>query len=315
MPGKFHNSTFLIFIVILILFALGCTGDRGENTEPKGSEKNPIIMGFNPAESSDVILSNADALSTVIKEQTGLEIKTYVAQSYPALVTALQHDHVDFAWLPPFAYVKAEEVADAEVLLKAVRNGQPHYFGAIIVRSDSPYNEIADLEGKSIAWASETSTSGRIFPSAAMMKLGYDPETFFSESKIAGGHDAALLAVFHGQVDAAATFAADNEGIKGSWTQFLDEDEQSLIKPIFFTEPIPSDTMSTSTKFHEKYPEIVEKITETVKSLSDNEETLELLKELYNIDKMVDATSEDYNPVREAARLLGIDVEGPKKKS
>ncbi|MFH1514849.1 MAG: phosphate/phosphite/phosphonate ABC transporter substrate-binding protein [bacterium] len=315
MPLKSFLSFFWIINVFVILLAIGCTGDSGKNTAPKGSEKNPIIMGFNPAESSDVILTNADALAQVIEKQTGYKIKTYVAQSYPALVTALQHEHVDFAWLPPFAYVQAEEVADAEVLLKAVRDGQPYYFGAIIVRSDSPFEKIEDLKGKSIAWASETSTSGRIFPLAALMKLGYDPETFFSDSKIAGGHDAALLAVFHGQVDAAATFAADNEGIKGSWTQFLDEDQQGSIKPIFFTEPIPSDTMSTSSKFRKEHPEIVEKITETVKSLSEAAETRELLKVLYNIDAMVDATSEDYNPVREAASLLGIDVEGPKKKS
>ena len=312
---KSFLSFFWIINLFVISLTLSCTGDVGKNTEPKGTKKNPIIMGFNPAESSEVILTNADALAKAIEKQTGLKIKTYVAQSYPALVTALQHDHVDFAWLPPFAYVKAEEVAGAEVLLKAVRNGQPHYFGAIIVRSDSPYEKIEDLEGKTIAWASETSTSGRIFPSAALMKLGYDPETFFRETKIAGGHDAALLAVFHGQVDAAATFAADNEGIKGSWTQFLDEDQKGSIKPIFFTDPIPSDTMSTSTRFHKEHPEIVKKITETVKSLSDTEETKELLKVLYNIDAMIDATSEDYDPVREAALLLGIDVEGPKKKS
>lgn len=302
----------LLSFTLIITFA-GCGEGSSKSKSPKGSEKNPIVMGFNPAESADVVFENADALARAIEEQTGWKIKTYVAQSYPALVTALQNDHVDFAWLPSFAFVQAEKVADAEVLLKAVRNGQPYYFSAIVVRSDSPFQKIEDLEGRSIAWASETSASGRIFPMAALMKLGYDPETFFGESKIAGSHDAGLLAVYHGQVDAAATFASDNEGLKGSWTQFLDEDKKDEIRPIFFTEPIPSDTMSTSTRFHKEYPEIVEKITSTVKELSTVEETALLLKELYNIDAMIDATSADYDPVREAAKLLGIDVEGKRK--
>jgi phosphonate transport system substrate-binding protein len=306
--------SFLLSVTIFCVIA-GCSEGDSKSKSPKGSEKNPIVMGFNPAESAEVVFENADALAIVIEEQTGWKIKTYVAQSYPALVTALQNDHVDFAWLPSFAFVQAEKVADAEVLLKAVRNGQPYYFGAIVVRSDSPFQKIEDLEGGSIAWASETSASGRIFPMAALMKLGYDPETFFKESKIAGSHDAALLAVYHGQVDAAATFAPDNKGLKGSWTQFLDEDKKDEIRPIFFTEPIPSDTMSTSTRFHKEYPEIVEKITSTVKELSTVEETAQLLKEIYNIDAMIDATSADYDPVREAAGLLGIDVEGKRKET
>ncbi len=302
----------LLSLAILCVMT-GCSDENSASKSPKGSEKNPIVMGFNPAESADVVFTNADALAGLIEDQTGYKIKTYVAQSYPALVTALQNDHVDFAWLPSFAYVQAEKVADAEVLLKAVRNGRAYYFGSIVVRSDSPFQKIDDLEGGTIAWASETSASGHIFPVAAMMKLGYKPETFFKESKIAGSHDAALLAVYHGQVDAAATFAKDAEGIEGSWTQFLDEDKRDEIRPIFFTEPIPSDTMSTSTRFHEKYPEIVDKITSTVKELSTVTESAKVLKELYNIDAMIDATSEDYEPVREAASLLGIDVEGKRK--
>ena len=72
--------------------------------------------------------------------------------------------------------------------------------------------------------------------------------------------------------------------------------------------------MSTSTRFHEKYPEIVQKITDAIKEMSKDENDKKILKELYNIDEMIDASTEDYEPVREAARLLDIDVEGPKKK-
>ena len=105
----------------------------------------------------------------------------------------------------------------------------------------------------------------------------------------------------------------------GEWYGYsftiLDEQKRHEIKPILITEPIPSDTMSTSKKFHNAQPVIVDKVVSAVKALSDNEETLKIMKELYNIDAMVDATSEDYEPVREAARLLDIDVEGPEKKA
>jgi phosphonate transport system substrate-binding protein len=302
----------IVLISALILSSVSCMGQR-KNLDNKGTEKNPIIMGFNPAESAEAIMLNADLLSKEIEKQTGLKIKTFVAGSYSALVVAMKSDYVDIAWLPSFAFVQAEEVADAEVLLKAVRNGEPFYYGAIVVRKDSPIQTVEDLKGKSIAWASETSTSGRIFPLAALINMGIDPDTYFSKEVVAGGHDSALLAVYHGKVDAAATFSSDAEGTTGSWTQMLDEDKKDEIRAIFVTDPIPADTMSTSKKFHEKNPEALAKIVEVVKNLNQTEDGRKLLKDLYNIEGMVDAVSADYDPVRDAAKLLGIDIEGKKK--
>jgi len=305
----------LIAFVICLIVGCGDGSKKPEKAPPaKGTAENPIVMGFNPAESAEVILVNADALAAALERRTGYKIKTYVAQSYNALVTALKFDDVDFAWLPVFAFVKAEEYAQAEVLLKAVRNGAPYYWGAVVVKSDSPFKQIEDLRGKTIAWVSETSASGYIFPKAGMMKAGINPDEFFVHEIMAGSHDSALLAVVNGNVDAAATFASDAQGQTGSWTQFLKEEDKNKIRSIFVTEPIPADTMSTSMRFHEKYPEIVQKITDAIKEMSKDENDKKILKELYNIDEMIDASSEDYEPVREAARLLDIDVEGPKKK-
>jgi len=319
MIRKQFQYAIILFLLACITIGCGNGGKKPEESkqkgEPaKGTAENPIVMGFNPAESADVILVNGEALAQALELKTGYKYKTYVAQSYNALVTALQFDDIDFAWLPAFAFVQAEQHAGAEVLLKAVRNGEPFYYGAIVVRSDSPYRKIEDLKGKSIAWVAESSTSGYIFPMAAMIKMGIDPEKFFGHAVMAGKHDAVLIAVEKGTVDAGATFAADNQGIKGSWTQFLKGEDVGKIRPILFTDPIPSDTMSTSIRFREKYPDIVEQVTAAVKGLSDNEADKELLKKLYNIDAMVDAKSEDYAPVREAAKLLNIDVSGGRKK-
>jgi len=329
-----RRNLVLIIIAFLVVFVIcGCgagkkhadqtkQNEQAGKSEPvvdagpaKGTPENPIVMGFNPAESADVVLVNADALMAELEKKTGFKYKSYVAQSYNALVTSLKFESCDFAWLPAFAFVEAEQHADAKILLKAVRNGAPYYYSAIVVRSDSPYKKIEDLKGKSMAWVSETSASGYLFPMAAMMKMGLNPETFFAHQVMAGGHDTVLMAVEKGTVDAGATFAGDNQGKQGSWTQYLKGKDIGKIRPIFFTDPIPADTMSTSEKFNQKYPDVVQQVTKAVKELSLSEEGKSLLKKLYNIDAMVDAKSEDYEPVREAARLLGIDIEGKRKKA
>jgi phosphonate transport system substrate-binding protein len=311
-PGYPISGTFFILIV-LIAATCGCTGSDKKLPE-KGTEGNPIIMGFNPAEGAESLYINADKMTKELEKLTGYKIKSYVLDSYPALVTAIEHDHVDIAWLPAFAFVQAEQYAQAKIHLKAVRNGQPFYFGSIVVKADSPYQKIEDLEGKTIAWASETSTSGRIFPCAQLMKMGIDPETYFKRSKMAGDHKTALIALINDDVDAAAVFASDEQGTKGAWTQFLSEEDAAKIRPILITQPIPSDTMSSAKKFAEENPELLNKLIDKIKHLTDTEEGQKALKDLYNIDKMIDATSEEYEPVREAARLMDIPIEGPVKK-
>ena len=54
------------------------------------------------------------------------------------------------------------------------------------------------------------SSSGYIYPMVLLIKQGLvrerDPKTFFKDALFAGTHEAALQAVLHGRVDAAASF-------------------------------------------------------------------------------------------------------------
>lgn len=77
-----------------------------------------------------------------------------------------------------------------------------HYYGAIFVRTDSPFRRLADLNGRRFAFADETSTSGAIFPKLLLAKRSIVP----SKEYFAGGHPNAIQAVYDGKSDAAAAF-------------------------------------------------------------------------------------------------------------
>ncbi|HLB59043.1 MAG TPA: phosphate/phosphite/phosphonate ABC transporter substrate-binding protein [Bdellovibrionota bacterium] len=292
-----------VCLIALLTISSGCT------KKEKPNEQQVFTMGFNPPENAEVVQTNADALAKVLEEKTGYKFKTFIATDYTALVEALRSHRVDFAWLAPFSYVQAEKLADAEVLLKAVRHGTPYYFSAIIVRADSPYKTVEDLKGQTIAWVDPSSSSGHIFPKAALMEKGINPDTFFSKQIFAGSHDALLLSILNGTTTAGATFSNDEKGDTGAWTQLLKGDDTKKIRPIFVTKPIPGDTLSTSKYFREHNPEVVKKVTETLVSFKDDPKGQELLKNLYRIDYLTEATSQDYEPVRAAARLLQVAVD------
>ena len=145
----------------------------------------------------------------------------------------MRSGNLDFAFFPPDGFVIAQRETDAQVLLKSVRFGNPFYWSAIIVRKDSGFTSIADLEDKSIAWVDPNSAAGYVFPRAEITLAGIEPDDFFSNQVFSGGHDAAVLSVLNGSVDAAATFANDAENISGAWTQFLEEDRAAELHSIF----------------------------------------------------------------------------------
>lgn len=270
--------------------------------------KTEIRIGFNPAENADVVESNGKLFSEYYKKATGMDVKTFIATDYTALIEALRSGRIDFAFLPPFSLVKAEEIAGAKVLMKAVRKGQAVFYSAIIVRSDKGYNKIEDLKGKNIAWVDPASSSGFVVPKAALItKKKLDPDKFFGKQVYAGSHDALVLAVLNGTVDAGATFVNDVKGEDGAWHQFLKKPgESQKIKMIFISDPIPGDTMAASAKIFRDHKDIVDKTVKILADMGKNEEGKKILNALYRIDSMVPAASKEYQPLRDAAKLIDI---------
>lgn len=285
-----------LLLLVASIHISGCT---------KHEESGELVIGFNPVENVDTVEANGKELAKILKEKTGLTLKTFVASDFGALIEALRAGRVQFAFLPPFSLIQGEKVSDAKVLLKAVRKGRDHFYSAIITSKD--FKTIQDLKGKTIAWTDPSSASGHIMAKSALMDLGIDPDTFFSKQVFAGAHDALVLSVINKTVDAGATFSNNAEGTDGAWQQFVKDPEQNKsVHALLVSKPIPGDTLSTSNKFYSTHKELVDKVVGVMMQLSATDEGKKILKDLYHIDSMVPAKSEDYEPLRQAARRLKI---------
>lgn len=289
------------YIISLLLLILGCAGEQ---------PKSEIVIGLNPSERSENVQRNAELLARMIGERAGMPVRIFVAQDYSGLVEALRSRTVDFAFFAPVSYVFAERIADARVLLKAERKGKPYYYGCVVVNADSAYRTLADLKGKDIAWVDPTSASGHIFPKAALIEAGIDPENYFGRETFAGGHDAVLLSVINGTITAGATYANDTTGESGSWTQLGEGDFARKVRPIFYSRPIPGDNLATTQYMIDTYPEIVAKVRDGVQRITDDSAGRAMMQQMYHVDAMIPATSADYDPVRDAAELLKLDITG-----
>lgn len=272
------------------------------------TNKSEVVIGYNPSENADLVETNGKLFSEYFQKATGVTAKTFVATDYTALVEAMRSGKVDFAFLPPFSLVKAEEIADAKVLLKASRKGKAVFYSAIITRTDKGYQKIEDLRGKNIAWVDPSSASGFIIPKSSLMtKKKINPDTFFGKQVFAGSHDALVLSVLNGTVDAGATYANDQKGENGAWHLFLkNEADRKKIKMVFVSDAIPGETMTTTNKFAKENKTLLEKSIKVFSEMHKSEEGKKILSTLYNIDAMVPATSKEYQPLRDAAKAIDL---------
>ncbi len=285
-------QTFLIFLLLFASPALAA------------KSRTRITIGYNLAEKSALIEANGKRLSDYVKKKTGLEVKTFVANNYGALVDALKRGKVDFAFLPPFSYVRAEEIADAKLLLKAVRKGQDVYYSAIIVHSDSGIQSLEDLKGKSIAWVDKSSATGYLIPKDEMIrKKKLEPDSFLGKQVFFKTHDALVLAVLQKEVDAGATWLNDTKGKDGAWHRTLRKpDDLTKIRLIHTSDPIPGDALTTTNRLWKAEKIMVEKVTKVLQRMGEALDGQQILRDLYGIDKMVPASAKDFDPVRSAAK-------------
>lgn len=286
------------FLLLLPLGALTCS---------KAEEQRRVLrVGFVPAENAQQVALNAQPIVLILQKELGLEIQSFVATDYTGVVEALRANKLDIAFLTPASYVLAKAEANVKVVLKSHRRGRPYYYAAIITHVDSGIEALEDLRNKTFAFGDPLSTSGHIFPRKMFEEKGINPVKDFKKVIFSGGHDATVLAVLNHKVDAGATFANFPDGKDAAWTQYLkDPKEQKKIRAIAYSEPIPSDNLVVSANLD---PRLTKKIVNIFLDLSKDPAGKKMLRDLYKIDGFIPATDRDYDSVREAFKIAGIDL-------
>ncbi|MEZ4406257.1 MAG: phosphonate ABC transporter, permease protein PhnE [Polyangiales bacterium] len=259
-----------------------------------------VVIGINPAENALTLQRSADALARELSTRIHVPVRASVTLDYTTLVEGMRSGHIHVAWLTPSPLVLAERLFPVRVILTQVRRGVPSYYSAIVVREGSRYRSLADLRGASVAWVDPTSTSGFVIPRYLVMQAGFEPSRFFSRQVFAGGHDAAVIAVQRGQVDAAAVWAdPPNEGT-GAWTRFLRNRPGPRLRPLVYSPAVPSDAIATSEAWAREHPRLLSSISAALVAIGQSEDGRALLRRMNGTDGFVPSDTSQYALVRRA---------------
>lgn len=179
-----------------------------------------LTFGVIPVAGSSSMKENFGPLTSYLEDQLGIKVELKLAGDYTGIITGMQHKHIDVAYLGPKSYVEAARRAGAEAIAVEIdgESGLPGYRGTIITKKGSGLKTLEDIKGKKWAFTSSQSTSGTLVPTVMFSKKGINPQEYFSKVLYSGGHEASILSVKAGKIDAASTNNLDfNRGLDKHW--------------------------------------------------------------------------------------------------
>jgi len=284
----------LVLTCLIAAFGVLCgTGDTGAADQP-------LTIAFTPSRDPTALQEAGDAFARTLQRLSGLPIRAQVASDYAGVIEAVRSRRVDLAFVHPVGYVLANREAGCQILVRDVWQGKTAYTARFYVRKSSGLDKVEDLRGKTVAFVDPASSSGYIYPMVLLIKRGLvkdrDPKSFFKDALFAGTHEAALQAVLHGRVDAAASFDKAPE---------LHLKDKALIAQLSFVGETPEIPEAGICVRPGVPADVAARLKQALLSIKGPEHAA-LLKQIYDIDGFIEADDRDYQPVRDAMQLMGL---------
>ena len=284
-----------------------------QKTQRIGGLDRPIVLAITPSAEVARLTTTGNAIASALGTATGLRWKVQVPTSYAAEIEAVCSGQVDVAFIAPLQMTLLIDKNCGTPVLAALRVDETGklattYNSQILVRSDSGINDLAGLKGKKFAFVDAISASGHLFPRLLVkQKTGQDPATFFSQTIFAGGHPQSVLALYNGQVDGAASFVDARTKVPGG-TELaagMPADILTKTKVIDKAGPIPNDGIAIAKAIP---ADVAAQIKKALTDYAGTDGGKANLKSLFAWDGIQEVTASFYDPIREAAKLAGIDV-------
>ena len=250
-----------------------------------------------PDESPTELARKAAPLISYLEQKLGMAVEFTPVSDYAASVEALANKQVDLAWFGDFTFVQAS-VRSGGKAVPLVQRAEDEQFRSVFITSNPAINTLVDIKGRTLSFGSPSSTSGHLMPRSALLDVNINPDKDLKRVAYSGAHDATIVAVAAGKVDAGAL----NISV---WEKFVAEKkvDTSKVRVIFTTPPY----FDYNWTVHADMPiALQQKLTQAFLDLSsDNAQGKEVLA-LQRATRFVPTTAANYKGIEAAARSAGL---------
>ena len=302
---KFRKLLAGAAVLLVAVMATACSGkSKSENSSGTPKELN---VQFVPSQAATELESRAKPLEKMLSDRLGIPVHVSMSTDYNTVVEAMKSKKVDVGFLPPNGYVLAHKQGAADVLLQAQRYGvkQPGgrptknlvntYRAEILVKKGSNIKSWKDLKGKSISIQSPTSSAGYVYPIAELKEKGLDVKKSCKLVTVTG-QDQSVLNVLNGDTDAAFVFEDARTIVKKDNPKIM-----SQVVPIYFTKPIPNDTISVVPSMSKSFRK---KLANAFIDIGKSKKGRKIIESIYTHEGYVASKDSDFNVVRKYEKII-----------
>jgi phosphonate transport system substrate-binding protein len=269
---------------------------------PLDAKAAPLNIAFVSYANPQQVARDSEGVTKYLQRYLGVPVKGFVTLDYGSSIEGMRNGKTDLAFVDPLAFMMAHEQMGARpLLLEIYGSGRPTYHSCIWVRKDAGLRQLADLRGKSIAFADQVDMSGHLLPRHVFVSAGLlSPKRiegeFFKQVYFAGGDEQAMRAMFNGFTDAA--------GVSQYAINLLRAEERDQVKALESSLESPSHLLMARPGLAD---EQVNRIKQVLLALDKADPAdRAILDKLYGVQGYVEASLTNFQEVARVAASFGF---------
>lgn len=290
----------------------------------------PLVLTLTPSQETGGLIETAQPLADMLAEELGVTVEAQVPTDYAGVIAALESGQAHVAGgLGPLQMVQAEAVG-SDLILQAERfgsysyvtqwftndpdtycadepveveqdEGEPFLFCNGVDQaedaSEGPIGQdmLTNVEGQTVAFVDQGSTSGYAVPSLQLLTAGVDPINGI-DSVFAGSHDNAVQAVYDGDATVGVSF---NDARGQLVEQTPDVGQQVVV--FGWSSAIPNDGFATSGEVSEEGSQAISDALQSICNDTDacDPDAEGVMYELYEIEGLQPVNSAEFDIIRD----------------
>jgi phosphonate transport system substrate-binding protein len=283
------------------LLLAACSSPTADAAGTTAAPDAPITIATLPVSDDPTQVNPVEALVELLEAETGREVEVTDVPDYLSVVEAIRADHVDIGIMSGFPSALAVNTGEVDALLAWEGSDEP--VSTCVVLDDSPIQTVADLEGRTVAFADQASSSGYFMPVYMLHEEGLEQDTDY-EAIFAGGHEGSFAALQQGQVDAACTgFVLTEMGApmfpfaEGEWRAVGESPAMSITGTVLARQSLDDETR---TLLEEALPNVFS---------AENAEALGAYSSFAGLDVTIAPEPSAFATFAEIAAVAGVELE------
>ncbi len=213
-----------------------------------------VVVALKPDKDPDAMVAERAQLSKYLSETLGRPVEVIVPLSGSVILEGLSNGTIDLAYLSATDMLNAINQQSASILLAGEIDGVTSYKSYWVTLKDKPYQSVAGLKGKPIAFSGRTSTSGYVIPlwdlrQKNLISDSGKAEEFFGAGNVwfGSGYVSAVERVLNGDAEAAAVsyYVLDKD-------KHLTAEQRQRLRRLAEQGPVPTHVIAIRSKISDE---------------------------------------------------------------